>query len=305
MATAISVQQLSVTFRGRGRRQVQHGDRRAHGSGTVVALAALDFTLESGRIAGILGPNGSGKTTLLRVLAGLQRPSSGNAAVLGCAPNDPALRRRLAFQPDGPLPLGVLSAPEFLGYVGAQLGLTNADADARAATWLERLDLRHAGNRQVRTFSTGMQKRLALAAALLGDPEVLLLDEPTAGLDPFGSEAVIAILRERAAAGVTVLMASHHLLEVEELCDEVLVLQNGTVRARGTFAELLGTEAHALVVRGLDDERIEKLAESARGLGGEVVRAEPEREHLFALFRRLAQQDRQQNGEGDREAGEQ
>ncbi len=272
-APAISVQQLSVRF----------GGRRP-----VLALAPLDLELPGGRIAGILGPNGSGKTTLLRVLAGLQRPTAGTATILGHPPGSAALHRRLAFQPEGALPLGVLSAPEFLAYVGAQLGLANRESDARASHWLERLDLRHAGRRWLRTFSTGMQKRLALAAALLGDPAVLLLDEPTSGLDPFGSATVLEILRERAAAGVTILMASHHLLEIEELCDEVVVLQNGVMRARGTFDDLLGTDAHALVVRGLDDGKRESLAATARELGGEIVRHEPEREHLFALFRRLA-----------------
>lgn len=276
MATAISVQQLAVSFRTR--------------QGLVAALQPLDLELGAGRIVGILGPNGSGKTTLLRVLAGLQTPTSGRALLLDRPANDPALRTLVAFQPDGPLPLGVLSAPEFLAYAGAQLGLPNAISDARAQAWLERLELRHAGRRWVRTFSSGMQKRLALAAALLGEPSILLLDEPTSGLDPIGSGVVMQILRERAAAGMTILMASHHLLEVEEICDEVLVLQGGVLRARGTLAELLGTDADSLVVRGLDQDRLQQLAQAATALGGEVLRTERERDHLFALFRRLANQ---------------
>nr|MBP8300003.1 ABC transporter ATP-binding protein [Planctomycetota bacterium] len=247
MATAISVQQLAVSFRTR--------------QGSVAALQPLDLELGAGRIVGILGPNGSGKTTLLRVLAGLQTPTSGRVQLLDRQANDPALRRLVAFQPDGPLPLGVLSAPEFLAYVGAQLGLPNAVSDARAQAWLERLELQHAGRRWVRTFSSGMQKRLALAAALLGEPSILLLDEPTSGLDPIGSGVVMQILRERATAGMTILMASHHLLEVEEICDEVLVLQGGVLRARGTLAELLGTDADSLVVRGLDHDQLQQLAQ--------------------------------------------
>ena len=274
MATAISVQQLAVSFRTR--------------QGSVAALQPLDLELGAGRIVGILGPNGSGKTTLLRVLAGLQTPTSGRVQLLDRPANDPALRQLVAFQPDGPLPLGVLSAPEFLAYVGAQLGLPNAVSDARAQAWLERLELQHAGRRWVRTFSSGMQKRLALAAALLGEPSILLLDEPTSGLDPIGSGVVMQILRERATAGMTILMASHHLLEVEEICDEVLVLQGGVLRARGTLAELLGTDADSLVVRGLDHDQLQQLAQAATALGGEVLRTERQRDHLFALFRRLA-----------------
>jgi ABC-2 type transport system ATP-binding protein len=277
MAMAISCKQLGVTFRGRGR------------SKPVLALQSLDLEVASGRIVGVLGPNGSGKTTLLRVLAGLEQPTAGTATMLGERPTASSLRRRVAFQPEGALPLGVLSAAEFLAYIGAELGLANAESDARARHWLERLDLLGPGKRWIRTFSTGMQKRLALAAALLGDPEVLLLDEPTAGLDPFGSEIVMAILRERAAAGTTVLMASHQLLEVEEICDEVLVLQDGAVAARGALSDLLGTDAHALVVRGLDEQGLGQLAAAAKARGGEVLRTERPRDHLFALFRRLAQ----------------
>jgi ABC-2 type transport system ATP-binding protein len=276
MAPAISVRQLAVTFAGRGRHAA------------VRALQPLDLDVAAGRIVGVLGPNGSGKTTLLRVLAGAQRPSAGTVTVLGEPPGSARLRRRVAWHPEGPLPLGVLSARDYLAWIGAELGLANADADARIEHWLRRLDLAHTGRRWLRTFSTGMQKRLALAAALLGDPDVLLLDEPTAGLDPFGSEALMQILRERAAAGTTVLLASHHLLEVEAICDEVVVLHDGVLRARGPLGELLATDAHAVVVRGLDDAALGELAAAARARGGEVLRIERPRDHLFALFRRFA-----------------
>ena len=279
MATAISVQQLSVTFQGRSRR------------GRVDALHDVTFELPRGRILGVLGPNGSGKTTLLRVLAGLQPATNGRAEVLGMPANDPGLRCRVAFQPEGALPLGVLSAPELLAYVGAQLGLANAESDRRAALWLRRLDLEHAGDRRAATFSTGMQKRLALAMALLAGPEVLLLDEPTSGLDPFGSETVIEILRERAAAGTSIVLASHHLLEVEEICDAVLILQGGRRRALGALADLLATDERAVVVRGLDDDGLQRLAQAARSMGAEVVRTEAARRNLFALFRQFARGD--------------
>ncbi|MFN3241801.1 MAG: ABC transporter ATP-binding protein [Planctomycetota bacterium] len=275
MATAISAQQLAVTFPGRGRRAA------------VDALRPLDLELAAGQILGILGPNGSGKTTLLRVLAGLQAPTGGAVTLLGKSPTDRDLVRRVAYQSEGPLPLATLSAPEYLAFVGAEIGLPNAVSDQRSNDLLERLELTHAGRRRIRTFSTGMGKRLALAAALLAEPEVLLLDEPTSGLDPFGTATVMEILRERADAGAAILMASHHLLEVEESCDEVLVLHNGTVHARGPLADLLATDEQALVVRGLDDDTMRQLGDDARARGGEVVRVERPRDHLFALFRRL------------------
>lgn len=274
MAPAISLRQLAVTYRSRG--------------GQVQALRELDLQVEPGRIVAILGPNGSGKSTLLRVLAGLQHATSGSAQVLSLPPDTQELTARIGYQPEGPLPFGVLSAAEYLAWVGTQIGLPNDVSDQRAAQWLQRLELAQTGKRWIRDFSTGMQKRLALAAALLGQPELLLLDEPTAGLDPIGTGIVLDILRELAAAGCTVLMASHHLLEVEALCDEAIVLQAGRLHARGPLTDLLGTDAHQLVVRGLDASRLQQLAAFAQQLGGTVLRVEREREPLFALFRRLA-----------------
>lgn len=279
MPPHLAVSHLSVAF--------------AQRDGGVQALHEVAFAQEKGRILGILGPNGSGKTTLLRVLAGLQRATSGQAEIGGEPCDSRALRRRVAFQPEGPLPLDVLSAPELLAYVGAQLGLRNRDADAAAQHWLTRLDLLHAGRRRVRTFSTGMQKRLALAMALLGDPEVLLLDEPTSGLDPFGSETVTTILRERAAAGTTILLASHHLLEVEDCCDDLLILLQGKVAACGPRDQLLATGETALLLRGLDAAGRAALSASAHALGATSARFEPARGGLFALLKRLAPEQRQ------------
>jgi len=275
MSAAISVRQLAVAFPGRFRRPAVH------------ALQPLDLDVGSGRIVGVLGPNGSGKTTLLRVLAGLQRPTAGAATVLGLPPDARALRCRVGYQPEGALPLGVLTGREFLQWYGCELDLPNAEADRRIDGWLDRFELRAAAHRRVRTYSTGMQKRLALAAALLGDPEVLLLDEPTAGLDPLGSSLVMTVLQERARAGAAVLMASHHLQEVEQICGEVLVLHDGRAALRGTLDELLGTGERALVVRGLADAELAGVAADLQRRGAELIRSERAREHLFALFRRL------------------
>ncbi|MBK8095670.1 MAG: ABC transporter ATP-binding protein [Planctomycetes bacterium] len=284
MTAAISARQLAVTFRGRFRQPA------------VPALRPLDLDVAEGTILGILGPNGSGKTTLLRVLAGLQRPTTGSVQVLGREPGDRSLLTEVAWQPEGALPLAVLSATEFLQWFGCQLKLPDAEADRRAAHWLSRLGLQTVGRRAISTFSTGMQKRLALAAALLGEPRLLLLDEPTAGLDPLGSELVMQILQERAAAGGTVLLASHHLQEIERICSQVLVLQRGVVRARGGLDELLATGERELVIRGLDDAGLAALQQQACAAGATEARLERRREHLFALYRRLEESSAQPPG---------
>ncbi|MCY2957365.1 MAG: ABC transporter ATP-binding protein [Planctomycetota bacterium] len=275
MSAAISIRQLAVTFPGGFQKPA------------VTALHPLDLTVERGAIVGILGPNGSGKTTLLRVLAGLQRETTGLVRVLDLPADATLVRQRVAYQPEGPLPLAVLTGREFLQWYGCELRLSDAVADQRAAELLARFQLANVAQRRVRTYSTGMQKRLALAAALLGEPEVLLLDEPTSGLDPLGSGMVIDVLRERAQRGTTIVMASHHLQEVEQICSTVLALHAGRCVARGTIDDLLGTGDRTLTVRGLPDSALNGVAEDLQRRGGELIDSGRVRQHLFAWFRRL------------------
>ncbi len=274
--SAISVRQLSVTFSGRFRRPA------------TLALQQLDLDVQPGEILGILGPNGSGKTTLLRVLAGLQRATRGEATLLGKPPEDPSIVRLVAWQPAGAPPLAALSGREFLQWHGAQLGLANAEADARAAAWIERFQLEHAKKRAVRSYSTGMQRRLMLAASLLGDPEVMLLDEPTNGLDPLGAEIAMEALRERSQRGTAILMASHLLQEVELLCSRLLVLQDGRAILSGTLDELTRSGEEAFVARGLDDKGATAVIAAITCAGGAFLRREPHRVSLHEFYRRLA-----------------
>ena len=277
MEPALQGTDLSVTYRSR------------FGGTAVDALRAVSLTIAPGEIVGVLGPNGSGKSTLLRILAGLLVPNSGHARVLDRAPDDRSLRARVGYQPEQALPFPQLSGREHLLHMGALLGMPPKGAAASTAVWLERLGLQPAAHRRIRTYSTGMERRLALAAALLPRPNLLLLDEPTAGLDPIGSRQVMEILREEAERGVAVLLASHHLQEVEQLCDRVLVLVDGAVRAAGSLDELLGTGDEELVVHGLDATGMEQLLQTVAEHGGEVVRSGRNRRHLFVLFRDLAE----------------
>jgi ABC-2 type transport system ATP-binding protein len=275
MPPALAVENLSVSYPRRLRAPAVH------------ALVGLDLEVAPGEIVGVLGPNGSGKTTLLRVLAGTQRPTAGSVRILQLAAGARALATRVGYQAEGPLPFPGLCAAEFLGYLGDLMGLPRKLAAAQTDRWLERLELRGAGRRPIATFSAGMARRLSLAAALLANPSVLLLDEPTSALDPRGSLAVVEILRGAAAEGCAILMASHHLQEVEQLCARVYLLDGGRCRAHGTLDELLATDERQIVLRGLDDAGLERVLRAVRDAGGEVVLSGRRREHLFALFRRF------------------
>ena len=281
MAKALSVEDVSVAF-ATGFRKPQFR-----------ALDRLSLAVDAGEIVGVLGPNGSGKTTLLRVLSGVLRPAAGRALVLGCDPADRSLVTRVGYQPEGAMPFPTLSGLEFMLYMSDMMRLPKSVTRDTAPRWLARLGLGDVGAKPIRHYSTGMRRRLALAVALLADPEVLLLDEPTSGLDPDGSLLVMDILRERAAAGTAVLLASHHLQEVEQICGRIYLLGSGRVIRAGTLDDLLGTGELNLVVRNLDDAGLDAVAAAVRESGGEIVRRGKEREHLFALFRRL------QEGDGD------
>ncbi len=276
MEPAVSTSGLSVTFR--------RGWRRT----PVAALRDLELTAAAGEIVGVLGPNGSGKSTLLAVLAGVQRPSAGHARVLGTAPTSRTLTGRVGYQPEGPLPFANLSAETFLTLTGTLMGFDRRTAQMHATTHLDQLGLSAVADRRHGTFSTGMRRRLALAAALMATPEVLLLDEPTSGLDPDGSLMVRDLIRARVDGGATALIASHDLQEIEQLCDRVYVLHGGECRASGALDALLATGARELVVRGLTDAAMPTVEHAIAGAGGELVEVRAERRHLYSLYRRLA-----------------
>ncbi len=265
--------------------------RFGRGARAVDALAGVDLRCATGEIVGVLGPNGSGKTTLLRVLAGDLLPTSGRARVLGGAPTHRAIVERVGYQPEGPLPFPHLSATQLMLHLATLGGVARDVAKERSARWLTRLDLQGIGRRGHGTFSTGQRRRLALAIALAHDPDVVLLDEPTAGLDPDGSLLVLEILAELRARGAVVLLASHHLQEIERVCDRVLIVREGNVAAEGSLDELLGTDEERLELRGLPRERRSELEATARACGAEVLGWSRGRRHLFALFRDLGRRE--------------
>lgn len=208
--------------------------------GAVTAVDGIDLRVPVGSVFGFLGPNGAGKTTTIRILVGLIRPTSGTARVLGrdvvpgraVLDDVGAVVERPAFYP-------YLSAARNLRLFAALRGVHGRDADRLVARALERTDLAAVANRSVGGFSTGMRQRLGLALAMLHEPGLVILDEPTNGLDPAGVVEVRAAITDLARQGTTVFLSSHVLTEVEQLCGEVAVLSHGRVVASGAPADLL------------------------------------------------------------------
>jgi ABC-2 type transport system ATP-binding protein len=207
------------------------------------AVDDVTLTVRAGEVYGFLGPNGAGKTTTLRMLLGLVRPTSGSATVLGHQPGDPAVTARIGALIEGPGFWPYLSGRDNLRVLARYRGLDEADVDEA----LGRVDLRERSGDTFKTYSLGMKQRLGVAAALLGRPEVLVLDEPTNGLDPAGRGDMRRLVARLAEEGHPILFSSHALDEVQELCDRVAVLSRGRLLAESTVADLRG--ATTLFVR--------------------------------------------------------
>ncbi len=208
--------------------------------GTTLAVEDVSFTARDGCVTALLGPNGAGKTTSLRLLYGLLQPDGGKALVDGIVAAEPlAARHRLGVLPDAPGLYGRLTAREHLLYAARLQGLSAAEAEAHTAALLARLDMGGIADRRSAGFSQGERRKVALARALLHDPQNVVLDEPTNGLDVPATRAMRKTVRELADGGKCVLFSTHILQEVSAVCDRVVVLARGRVAAEGTPAELL------------------------------------------------------------------
>lgn len=258
----------------------------------VEAVRGVSFEVRKGQIYGFLGPNGAGKTTTIKVLTGLISPTFGRAELFGKPAESPAARARVGFLPENPYVYPYLTPREFVELCARLSGLSRRDAVLRTEVVLARARMTDAGDRPVRKLSKGMLQRTGLSAALVADPELLILDEPMSGLDPVGRKEVRDLILEERDAGRTIFFSTHILSDVEMLCDHVTILRQGSVVVTGRMSELLRRDVQRtdVVVRGVT-EGLERwcageghtLTRTAEGVAIAVEGQEP----LQALLRRV------------------
>jgi oleandomycin transport system ATP-binding protein len=247
--------------------------------GSTQALAGTGFSAGKGTVLALLGPNGAGKTTAVRVLSTLIKPDAGVARICGYDVVNDAIQVRQLIALTGQYASvdDELTGRENLIMIGRLLGLGRPDARQRTKALLDRFELSEAGRRAAKTYSGGMRRRLDLAASLMGDPQVIFLDEPTTGLDPRARNQVWDTVRELTAGGVTVLLTTQYLEEADELADQIAVMDRGLVVASGTASELKATTGtQTIEVRPLDRFQAGEVAELVTRLTGVPPAVRPE-----------------------------
>ncbi|MFQ5655143.1 MAG: ABC transporter ATP-binding protein [Planctomycetota bacterium] len=267
----------------------------------VTAVDDLDLEVRRGEIFGLLGPNGSGKSTTIKMLLGLLFPTRGTALVLGRPAGHVATKGRIGYLPEESHLYPFLNARETLDFYGRLFSIDAPARRRRIDELIEQVGLGDAWRWPVGEYSKGMQRRIGLAQALINDPELLILDEPTSGLDPIGTREVKDLILDLQRRGRTVLLSSHLLGDVEEICSRVVVLYAGRIRAEGTCEELLTlTDSMQLTTDPLDGDTLGKVRELLAREGKTLRGAESPRQSLEALFLEIVRRARGAVGDGAR-----
>jgi ABC-2 type transport system ATP-binding protein len=244
-----------VTTRPAASRQVERGnqavvvqtDQLVKTYGRIEALKGVTLTVRRGDIFGLLGQNGAGKTTMIKILLGITKRTAGHAELLGQPAGAVAVRRRVGYLPEDHRFPDYHTAASLLDFYGSLLDVPRAEREKRALDLLELVGLRGRMHYKIRTFSKGMKQRLGIAQALINDPEVLFLDEPTDGVDPVGRREIRALLHRLKEEGKTIFINSHLLGEVELICDRVIILQRGQIIREGDIATLTQQRGYYLI----------------------------------------------------------
>ncbi len=230
------------------------------GRSKVYAVNDLNLQVKTNEVFGLLGPNGSGKTTTIKMLLGLLHPTKGKALMLGGDGADPKINKRIGFLPEESYLYRYLNPRETLDFYGRLFGLPRAVRKERTEALLEMVGLKAVANRSVGTFSKGMARRIGLAQALINDPDLLILDEPTTGLDPIGTRQIKDLIIKLAERGKTVLLCSHLLADVEDVCDRISILYGGQIQAEGQVRDLLQlADKRQITTSQLSDNVLERI----------------------------------------------
>lgn len=249
------------------------------------AVDHLGLRVEPGQVYGLLGPNGSGKSTTIKIILGLLEPTAGACEVFGVPAGRVEARLAVGYLPESPYFYRHLTGRELVGFYGRICGLAGATLPVRVAEVIAWVGLTEAADRRIGTYSKGMLQRIGLAQALVHDPRLVILDEPTAGVDPVGAAAISALILMLKAQGKTVLISSHLLAQIEDICDRVAILDRGQLILEGAVRDLVGVaDRQALVVEKLAPGELEDLRAWLAARGRTLESVEPPRARLDRIF---------------------
>jgi ABC-2 type transport system ATP-binding protein len=250
------------------------------------AVDGVDFEVRRGEVFGLLGPNGSGKSTTVKLLLGLLNPTKGHIEVFGHSPRHVQTKSRIGYLPEESYLYRFLDSRETLDFFGNLFQLPSGERDSRSEQLLEMVGLSKTATRAVGEFSKGMQRRIGLAQALINDPDLVILDEPTSGLDPIGCREVKDLILALARRGKTVILSSHLLSDVEDVCDRVVIYYGGRIQAAGTLKELLSKpDTLRITTPVLPRETLERVLDILKREGsGDKVRVDNPTQNLESYF---------------------
>ena len=261
----------------------------------VTAVSELDLEIRPREVFGLLGPNGSGKSTTIKMILGLLFPTKGRIAIYGRPPTDVTIKARIGFLPEESYLYPFLNARETLDFYGRLFHQNRTERLRRIDMLLEMVGLAGVAYRRVGEYSKGMQRRIGLAQALINDPELLILDEPTSGMDPIGTAQFKELIRMLAQRGKTILLSSHLLADVEDVCDRVCILYGGKQRALGCLDDLLAqTSQTQITTDQLDPQTLKKLNEVLHASGRKVISVGTPKDRLESLFLRIVKEAQEQ-----------
>ena len=263
------------------------------GRGRILAVEGLDLEVRRGEVFGLLGPNGSGKSTAMKMILGLLRPTAGRAEVCGCRAGTWAARRHIGFLPENPYFHKFLTAAELLSFHGKICGLSGKKLTARIDELIDLVGLRDARDRRVGGFSKGMLQRIGLAQALVHDPGLVVLDEPTAGVDPAGSHQIRDLILDLKKRGKTILLTSHLLEQVQEICDRVGIMASGEMIREGALEDLVRVKNQTeFVIENATPELAAQIQNLVTASHANLVATRQPERSLESVFLELTSGDR-------------